>query len=39
MAWKPNFADTYNRVILAATLGAIWGSILALAFHLLVVGQ
>jgi hypothetical protein len=35
MAWKQNFANTYNGVILAATLGAIWGSILALAIHLL----
>ena len=35
MASKPSFANTYNGVILAATLGAIWGSILALAIHLL----
>jgi hypothetical protein len=36
MAWKANLANTYTAAILAATLGTIWGSILALAVHLLV---
>jgi hypothetical protein len=37
MAWKANLADTYTALILAATLGTIWGSVLALAVHLLLV--
>ena len=31
------FANAYNAVILTATLGAIWGSILGLAVHALFV--
>jgi len=35
IARSANFANAYNAAILGVTVGAIWGSVLALVFHAL----